>query len=154
MLITIQQRYYQDFMWPSLPALAQYFPRLADMLTEIIREDVTAVTRGAWPGLFVLYISHSFILLLCVPSVFHFLSFSVFQFPFFFLDYFCLAQPCFSIGFSDCHLLLWIFPLASAREESVHTYHVQTSATHTRASGSLTARRVHMPEYVWVVLHQ
>lgn len=72
-LTASQQRYSQDFLQSPLPVLAQYFPCLADVLTEIIREDVTVVTHGAWQGLFVLYVSHRFILLLCIPSVFNFL---------------------------------------------------------------------------------
>lgn len=94
MLTASQQRYSQDSLRSFLPALAQYFPRLADVLTEIIREDVTVVTHGAWQGLFVLYVSHTFILLLCEPSVFHFLP--LFSMPIsllFFLHYLflCLA---------------------------------------------------------------
>lgn len=89
-----QQRNSQDSLQSFLPALAQYFPCLADVLTEIIREDVTVVTHGAWQGLFVLYVRHRFILLLRVPSVFHFLP--LFCIPIsllFFLHYLflCLA---------------------------------------------------------------
>lgn len=128
-----------DFMWSFLPVLAQCFPRLADTLTEIIREDVTAVTHGAWQGLFVLYVSHRFNLLLCVPSVCHF------------LPLFCIpVSPLFSSSSLPLPSLVspygsvtaiykrsWIFPLASARDESVHTYHMQTSPIHRRAAGSL-----------------
>lgn len=74
--------------------VSSVFPSLGNVLTEIIREDVTVVTHGAWQGLFVLYVSHGFILLLCEPSVFHFLP--LFSIPIsllFFLHYLflCLA---------------------------------------------------------------